>query len=126
VAGFLLQKEIDFPRQCRGEPQRPFVAILGGAKISDKIGVIENLLSKADALLIGGGMANTFFKAKGYEMGDSLVEDGSLDQARDLMDKGGDKLVLPVDVVVADAFAADAKKTVPADERASPAGACWT
>ncbi|HHX45344.1 MAG TPA: phosphoglycerate kinase [Chloroflexi bacterium] len=116
VAGFLLQKEIDFLGSAVENPERPFVAILGGAKISDKIGVIENLLSKADALLIGGGMANTFLKAKGYEMGDSLVEESSLDQARDLMDKGGDKLVLPVDVVVADAFAADAaKKTVPAD-----------
>ncbi len=116
VAGFLLQKEIDFLGSAVENPERPFVAILGGAKISDKIGVIENLLSKADALLIGGGMADTFLKAKGYEMGDSLVEESSLDQARDLMDKGGDKLVLPVDVVVADAFAADAaKKTVPAD-----------
>ena len=116
VAGFLMQKEIDFLGSAVENPKRPFVAILGGAKISDKIGVIANLLSKADALLIGGGMANTFFKAKGYEMGDSLVEESSLDQARDLMAKGGDKLVLPVDVVVADAFSADANtKTVGAD-----------
>jgi len=116
VAGFLMQKEIDFLGSAVENPKRPFVAILGGAKISDKIGVIANLLSKADALLIGGGMANTFFKAKGYEMGDSLVEESSLDQARDLMAKGGDKLVLPVDVVMADAFSADANtKTVGAD-----------
>ena len=116
VAGFLMQKEIDFLGSAVENPERPFVAILGGAKISDKIGVIENLLSKADSLLIGGGMANTFLKAKGYEMGDSLVEDTSLEQARDLMGKGGDKLVLPVDVVVADAFSADAStKTVAAD-----------
>jgi len=116
VAGFLMQKEIDFLGSAVENPKRPFVAILGGAKISDKIGVIANLLSKADALLIGGGMANTFFKAKGYEMGDSLVEESSLDQARDLMAKGGDKLVLPADVVVADAFSADANtKTVGAD-----------
>ena len=116
VAGFLMQKEIDFLGSAVENPKRPFVAILGGAKISDKIGVIANLLSKADALLIGGGMANTFFKAKGYEMGDSLVEESSLDQARDLMSKGGDKLVLPVDVVMADAFSADANtKTVGAD-----------
>jgi len=116
VAGFLMKKEIDFLGSAVENPARPFVAILGGAKISDKIGVIENLLSKADALLIGGGMANTFLKAKGFEMGDSLVEEGSLAQARELMAKGGDKLVLPVDVVVADAFSADANsKTVPAD-----------
>ncbi len=116
VAGFLMQKEIDFLGSAVENPGRPFVAILGGAKISDKIGVIENLLSKADALLIGGGMANTFLKAKGCEMGDSLVEETSLDQARALMAKGGDKLVLPVDVVVADAFSADANtKLVRAD-----------
>jgi len=117
VAGFLMKKEIDFLGSAVQNPKRPFVAILGGAKISDKIGVIENLLSKADVLLIGGGMANTFLKARGLEMGDSLVEEGSLDQARELMAKGGDKLVLPVDVVVADAFSADAhKKTVPVDQ----------
>ena len=92
------------------------MAIIGGAKISDKIGVIRNLLTKVDALLIGGGMANTFLAAKGYEMGDSLVEPESLDVARELMAGGGDKLVLPVDGVVADAFAADARrKVVPVD-----------
>jgi phosphoglycerate kinase len=121
VAGFLLEKELAFLGQALQSPARPFVAILGGAKISDKIGVVENLLSKADALLIGGGMANTFLQAKGYEMGDSLVEQGSVALAEELMAKGGDKLLLPVDLVVADAFAGDAnKKTVPADS--VPAG----
>lgn len=116
VAGSLLEKELAFLGQALENPVRPFVAILGGAKISDKIGVIENLLSKADALLIGGGMANTFLKAQGYEMGDSLVEEGSLTLAQSLMAKGGDKLVLPVDLVLANAFAADATRmTVPAD-----------
>jgi len=116
VAGFLMEKELEFLGSAVENPKRPFVAILGGAKISDKIGVIENLLSKADSLLIGGGMANTFLKAKGYEMGDSLVEEGSLDTARELMAKAGSKLLIPTDVVVADAFSADArKKTVPAD-----------
>ena len=116
VAGFLLEKEIEFLGNAVENPRRPLVAIMGGAKISDKITVIENLLKKADSLLIGGGMANTFFKARGYEMGDSLVEENSLQQATDLMNSAGDKLVLPVDVVVADAFSADAqKKVVPVD-----------
>ncbi|MEN6478136.1 MAG: phosphoglycerate kinase [Anaerolineales bacterium] len=116
AAGFLLQKEIEFLGGALEHPTRPFVAILGGAKVSDKIGVIENLLGKADTLLIGGGMANTFLKAQGYEMGDSLVEEGSLDLARDLLARGGDRLLLPVDLVVADAFSADAnKRVVPAD-----------
>lgn len=116
VAGFLLEKEIAFLGGAVENPQRPFVAILGGAKISDKIAVIENLLGKADALLIGGGMANTFLKAKGYEMADSLVEEGSVALAKELIAKGGGKLLLPVDVVVADAFAAEAnKKVVAAD-----------
>ncbi|MGI6377171.1 MAG: phosphoglycerate kinase [Anaerolineae bacterium] len=114
AAGFLLQKEIEFLGGALENPTRPFVAILGGAKVSDKIAVIENLLGKADTLLIGGGMANTFFKAQGYEMGDSLVEDGSLELARELLARGGDRLLLPVDLVVGDAFAADAnKRTVP-------------
>jgi phosphoglycerate kinase len=116
VAGFLLEKEIEFLGNAVENPKRPFIAIMGGAKISDKIPVIENLLAKADNLLIGGGMANTFFKARGYEMADSLVEESSLEQAADLMNSAGDKLVLPVDVVVADAFSADArKKVVPVD-----------
>jgi phosphoglycerate kinase len=116
VAGLLMEKEIEFLGGAIEAPERPYVAIIGGAKISDKIGVIRNLLAKVDALLIGGGMANTFLSAKGYEMGDSLVEPDSVDTARDLIDEGGDKLVLPVDGVVADAFAADAaRKVVPAD-----------
>ncbi len=117
VAGFLLEKEIAFLGGAVENPQRPFIAILGGAKVSDKIKVIENLLGKVDSLLIGGGMANTFLKAQGYEMGDSLVEADSLEVARGLLAQGGDKLILPVDAVVADAFAADANsKVVGVDE----------
>ncbi len=109
VAGFLLEKEIKYLGNAIAEPERPFVAILGGAKISDKIGVIENLLDKADRILIGGGMANTFFKAQGYHLADSLVEEEVVDVAKDLIEKAGGKLVLPVDVVIADAFSADAE-----------------
>ncbi len=108
VAGFLLEKEIEFLGSALAVPEHPFVAILGGAKISDKIGVIDNLLGQVDVLLIGGGMANTFLKADGYDVAESLVEDGSLDTARALMDQAGNKLVLPVDVTVADRFDADA------------------
>ncbi len=116
VAGLLMEKELNFLGSAVENPERPFVAILGGAKISDKIGVIENLLAKADALLIGGGMANTFLRAKGYEMGDSLVEEASLSTAAELSQAAGDKLVVPVDVVAADAFSADAtRKVVGAD-----------
>jgi phosphoglycerate kinase len=107
-AGFLLEKEIEFLGNALAVPQHPFVAILGGAKISDKIGVIENLLGQVDALLIGGGMANTFLQADGFDVAESLVEDGSLDTARALIDQAGNKLVLPVDVTVADRFDADA------------------
>jgi phosphoglycerate kinase len=112
VAGFLMEKEIEFLGKALESPEHPFVAILGGAKISDKIGVIENMLGQVDALLIGGGMANTFFKAQGYDVGESLVEDESLDTAREMLAKAGGKLVLPVDVVVADAFAADAQSKI--------------
>ena len=116
VAGLLMEKELKFLGQAVTNPRRPFVAILGGAKVSDKIGVIENLLPKVDKLLIGGGMANTFFLAKGYDVGDSLVEPDKADVARDLMARGGDKIVLPVDVVIADAFSAEAtSQVVPAD-----------
>ena len=101
VAGFLMEKEIQYLGQAITEPARPFVAILGGAKISDKIGVIKNLLAKADAILIGGGMANTFFKAQGYPMGDSLAENEVLDLARELLGEGGSKIRLPVDLVIA-------------------------
>lgn len=108
AAGFLLEKEIKYLGNAIADPARPFVTILGGAKVSDKIGVIENLLGKSDQILIGGGMANTFFKAQGYEMGDSLVEDEVIDTAKALLEKAGDKLLLPVDMVIADAFSADA------------------
>jgi phosphoglycerate kinase len=112
VAGLLMEKEIEFLGTTIEHPAHPYVAIIGGAKISDKIGVIRNLLTQADWLLIGGGMANTFFAAQGYEMGDSLVEEDSLDVARELMELGKGKLVLPVDGVVADAFSADAQAQV--------------
>ena len=116
VAGFLIEKEIEFLSKATENPEHPYVVILGGAKVSDKIGVIENLLGKADTILIGGGMANTFFKAKGLEVGDSLVEDEALELARDLMTRAGGKLVLPVDVVAADAFDNNAnREVVPVD-----------
>ena len=101
VAGFLMEKEIQYLGAAITDPKRPFVAILGGAKISDKIGVIRNLLSKADSILIGGAMANTFFKAQGYPVGDSLVENDVLELARELLAEGGTKIRLPVDVVIA-------------------------
>ena len=114
VAGFLMEKEIQYLGQAIANPEKPFIAVLGGAKISDKIGVIKNLLTKADAILIGGGMANTFFKAQGYPLGDSLVEEEVLDTARELLEQGKTHLRLPVDVVIADKFDADAKyKTMP-------------
>jgi len=112
AAGFLMEKEIRYLGEAVSKPEHPFVAILGGAKVSDKIGVIRNLLGKADQVLIGGGMANTFFKAQGYPVGDSLVEDDVLDTARELIEAGGQKLRLPVDVVVADRFDADAEHKV--------------
>jgi phosphoglycerate kinase len=108
VAGFLLEKEIKYLGQAIADPARPFVAILGGAKVSDKIGVIRNLLEKADQVLIGGGMANTFFKAQGYAMADSLVEEDALETARTLLDEGNTSLRLPVDIVIANAFSNDA------------------
>ncbi|MEX2161783.1 MAG: phosphoglycerate kinase [Anaerolineales bacterium] len=104
VAGYLMEKEIRYLGQALAEPKRPFVAILGGAKVSDKIEVIRNLLGKADQLLIGGGMANTFFRAQGLEMGDSLVEAEAIDTAKALLADGSRKLRLPVDFVIADAF----------------------
>jgi phosphoglycerate kinase len=114
VAGFLMEKEIDYLSRALENPQHPFVAILGGAKISDKIGVVQNLLGKVDRLLIGGGMANTFLKAQGYDVAASLVEAESVEVANGLLARGGDMILLPTDVVVADAFAADAAmKVVP-------------
>lgn len=113
VAGFLMEKELEYLGNALEEPVRPFVAILGGAKISDKIGVISNLLSKVDAILIGGGMANTFLAAQGYDMGESLVEAEALKTAAELMEgKGAGVIWLPVDLRVANAFAADAENKV--------------
>ena len=112
VAGFLMERELAFLGNALENPMRPFVAILGGAKISDKIGVISNLLSKVDVILIGGGMANTFLAAQGLSLGKSLVEAEALDTARELMAKGGDIIQLPVDLVVAEAFAVDAADKV--------------
>ena len=120
VAGLLMEKELEFLGQAVVNPAHPYVAILGGAKISDKIGVIKNLLSKADRVLIGGGMANTFLKAQGVAVGDSLVEDSSLDTARELLSAAGDKLVLPVDVVLGDKFEADAQRRVVAVSEGVP------
>ena len=107
AAGFLVAKEIEYIKDNLDNPQRPFVAILGGAKVSDKIGVIENLLNKVNAILIGGAMANTFLKANGYDMGKSLVEDDKLELAKSLIEKAKEArvdLVLPVDVVVSESL----------------------
>ncbi|TDX45287.1 phosphoglycerate kinase [Orenia marismortui] len=112
VMGFLIQNELETMGKAVKNPDRPFVAIIGGAKVSDKIGVIESLLDKADSLIIGGGMANTFIAAQGLETGDSLVEEDKIDLAKELIEKAGEKLVLPTDVVVADEFAADANNKV--------------
>lgn len=105
VAGFLLENEIAYIKEAVETPERPFVAILGGSKVSDKIGVIENLLAKADKVLIGGGMTYTFYKAQGIEIGNSLVEEDKLDVAKALLEKSNGKLVLPVDSKEANAFA---------------------
>ena len=105
VAGFLLENEIAYIKEAVETPERPFVAILGGSKVSDKIGVIENLLEKADKVLIGGGMTYTFFKAQGIEIGNSLVEEDKLDVAKALLEKSNGKLILPVDSKEANAFA---------------------
>lgn len=131
VAGFLMEKEIEFLGKALANPERPFTAIIGGAKVKDKIGVIDNLLDKVDTLLIGGGLANTFLKAKGYELGKSLVEDDKIEVALSLMKKAEEKgvrFLIPVDVVVADAFSADANKqtvdvsAIPADWQALDIG----
>ena len=104
AAGLLMEEEIDYLDKVLEDPERPFVAILGGAKVSDKLGVIESLLGTADSLLIGGAMGFTFFDALGYEVGDSLVEDDYLEEAKRLMEEAGDRLILPIDVVVAEAM----------------------
>ncbi len=119
VAGFLIGKELDFLGNALDKPVRPFIAILGGAKVADKIGVIDNLINKVDAIIIGGGMAYTFLKAKGLEVGDSLVDEESLELSLDLIKKAESKrvdLFLPVDAIEADKFDANAKtQVVPVD-----------
>ena len=107
VVGYLMQKEIDFLGNAVNTPERPFVAILGGAKVADKLNVISNLLEKCETLIIGGGMAFTFLKAKGYEVGNSLVDDTKIDYCKEMMDKAeklGKKLLLPIDTTIADGF----------------------
>ena len=116
AAGFLMEKEIKFIGGAVDNPDRPFVAILGGAKVSDKIGVINSLLDKADKVLIGGGMAYTFFKAMGREVGLSLLELDRVELAKEIMEKAGDKLVLPIDNVVAKEFSNDAVATIVASD----------
>lgn len=122
VSGLLLEKEIDYLANTLESPKKPFIAILGGAKVSDKIDVIEALLDKVDGLLIGGGMANTFFKAQGREMGNSLVEADAVETAKSLLARGGDKIILPVDSVIADKFDNDAEHKTIASDEPIPAG----
>ncbi len=121
VVGYLMEKEIAFLGNAVEDPERPFVAILGGAKVSSKISVIENLLDKVDKLIIGGGMTFTFFKALGYEVGKSLLEDDYVEYAKKMIDKAGDKLLLPVDTVAADAFSNDANTMILDADQAIPA-----
>jgi len=121
VSGFLMEQELEYLGRAVSNPEHPYIAILGGAKISDKILVVETLLSKCDRLIIGGGMANTFLAAKGFNMQDSLVETGSIELAGSIMAKAGDKLLLPVDAVIADKFEAEAKSQV-VDADKVPAG----
>jgi len=121
VSGFLMEQELEYLGRAVSNPEHPYIAILGGAKISDKILVVETLLSKCDRLIIGGGMANTFLAAKGVNMQDSLVEASSIELAKDILANAGAKLVLPVDAVIADKFDAEANTDVVAVE-AIPAG----
>ncbi len=121
VSGFLMEKELEYLGKATSNPEHPYIAILGGAKISDKILVVENLLAKCDKLIIGGGMANTFLTAKGLNMQDSLVEAGSVYTANGILAKSGSRIILPVDAVIADKFEAEANsKTVEVDK--IPAG----
>ncbi|QMU10382.1 phosphoglycerate kinase [Mammaliicoccus lentus] len=128
ASGFLMDKEIKFIGGVVNNPERPLVAILGGAKVSDKIGVIENLLNIADKVIIGGGMAYTFFKAQGKEIGFSLLEEDKIDFAKELLNRAGDKIILPVDCKVAKEFSNDAKITevsideIPSDQEAMDIG----
>jgi phosphoglycerate kinase len=120
VSGFLMEQELEYLGRATSDPAHPYIAILGGAKISDKIAVVENLLAKCDKLIIGGGMANTFLAAKGHAMQDSLVETASIATAGAIADKAGDRLVLPVDAVIADRFEADADSKVVAVDSVPP------
>ena len=121
VSGFLMEQELEYLGRATDNPAHPYIAILGGAKVTDKIAVIENLLTQCDTLIIGGGMANTFLAAKGYNMRDSLVEASSVATAKAIMAKAGDRLMLPVDAVAADKFdAAAASQVVDLDK--VPAG----
>ena len=121
VSGFLMEQELEYLGRATANPEHPYIAILGGAKISDKILVVENLLAKCDKLIIGGGMANTFLAAEGLNMQDSLVEAGSVEMAKAILAKSGSRIVLPVDAVIADKFEAEANsKTVEVDK--IPAG----
>src|SRR5258706_3627746 len=121
VSGFLMEQELEYLGRAVANPEHPYIAILGGAKISDKILVVETLLSKCDKLIVGGGMANTFLAAKGLNMQDSLVEEASLDTAKSVMAKHSDKLILPVDAVIADKFEANANTKI-VDVDKIPAG----
>jgi phosphoglycerate kinase len=121
VSGFLMEKELEYLGRATNNLEHPYIAILGGAKISDKILVVENLLAKCDKLIIGGGMANTFLVAKGLNMRDSLVEAGSVDTAKAILAKSGSRIVLPVDAVIADKFEANAQSQV-VDVDKIPAG----
>jgi phosphoglycerate kinase len=121
VSGFLMEQELEYLGRAVAKPEHPYIAILGGAKISDKIDVVESLLSKADKLIIGGGMANTFLAAQGLNMQDSLVETSSLDTAKSILEKARDKLILPVDAVIADKFDPEANTEV-VDVDEIPAG----
>lgn len=117
AGGFLIEKELKYLGQALDDPKRPFVAVLGGAKVSDKIAVIENLLKIADKVIVGGGMAYTFYRAKGWGVGTSLLEEDKIEIAKEFIEKGGSKLVLPMDTVVADAFDdATEVKTVDSNE----------
>ncbi|HMN00800.1 MAG TPA: phosphoglycerate kinase [Anaerolineales bacterium] len=121
VSGFLMEQELEYLGRATANPEHPYVAILGGAKISDKIAVVENLLAKCDKLIIGGGMANTFLAARGLDMQDSLVEAASVETAKSILAKSADKIILPVDAVIADKFDAEANaQTVDVDK--IPAG----
>jgi phosphoglycerate kinase len=122
VAGLLMERELYTLERVRQNPEHPLIVILGGAKISDKIGVVRRFLKEAETLLIGGGMANTFLKARGLEVGESLIDEASLEPARQILEEAGDKLILPVDIVEAEAFAADARRRICDVEDISPQG----